>query len=84
MNAKQKAYLARVSAAAAEVDATAELSAQALEALTGDFERMPAAVFRELTEKGYIVAAKRGFSLAPKAEAYRSARLASMRASLKD
>jgi hypothetical protein len=82
VNAKQKAYLARVAAAAgsasqsssAHVDATLELSEQALVAMTGELDRMPASVFRELTEKGYLVAGRRGFAFSPKADAYRSAR----------
>ncbi|KWU19159.1 hypothetical protein AS149_13000 [Burkholderia cenocepacia] len=60
--------------ATAAVDATTELSEAALNALTGDFDRMPASVFKELTEKGYLVASRRGFALSPKADAYRSAR----------
>ena len=82
MNAKQKAYLARVAAAAggathsesAQTDATAELSEPALVALAGELDRMHASVFRELTEKGYLVAGRRGFAFSPKADAYRSAR----------
>lgn len=74
MNAKQKAYLRRVENAAMSADATRELSARALETLTGHFDRMPADVFRELTEKGYLVAERRGFRLSAKAEAWRSAK----------
>lgn len=70
---KSKSYLKRVAAAAQAVDARTELSPLALEALAGDTDRMPAAVFNELTTKGYLVCEKRSWRFSAKAEAYRSA-----------
>jgi hypothetical protein len=73
--AKNKSYLQRVSQAAYAADATAELSPEALAALASNDCRMDVRVFRELQEKGYILPAKRAWSYAPKAEAYRNVML---------
>jgi len=65
-------YAARAANAARAASAEKELSAQAYACLMAPPENMPAQVFRELLEKEYLQAAKRGWRWTAKAEAARS------------
>lgn len=64
-------YAARAAIAAHAADAQAELSPEAYACLAAPPDVIPAAVFRELLEKEYLQAVKRGWRWTLKAEASR-------------
>ena len=65
-------YAARAAQAARGADARAELSDAAYACLISPADTMPAGVFRELLEKGFLQSARRGWTWTQKAEAARA------------
>jgi hypothetical protein len=65
-------YAARAAQAARAADAANELTPAAYACLLSPPDAMPAPVFRELLEKEYLQAAKRGWRWTAKAEAVRA------------
>lgn len=77
MGKKNSSYMKRMAELTGEgyaADAEVDLSEEARDALLSKADRMSAAIFQELSKKGYIVAEKRGWKFALKAQAFQAAR----------